>query len=886
MTVLKCKMCGGDLNVTDESKVVECEFCGTTQTVLMPDNEKKTNLYNRANRLRFANEFNKSAAVFESLVAEFPEEAEAYWGLCLCKYGIEYVDDPATGKKIPTCHRTSYESIFDDPNFELAQEYADPIAKSIYREEAKSIDRIQKGILEIANKEEPFDIFICYKETDDKGERTIDSVLAQVIYDELTEKGYRVFFSRITLEDKLGQEYEPYIFSALNSSKIMLVIGTEYEYFEAVWVKNEWSRFLDLMKNDKSKTLIPCYRDIDVYDMPREFKNLQGQDMGKLGFLQDLIRGVNKLLNKDSEEKRSEGIDDNDSENKPTVNSLLGRVEIFLSDSDWESADQYCEKVLDIDPKNAQAYLFKLMADLKIRNYEELYSRRTNINDSSFYKKVYDFGNDGMKKRLQIFDMSIKYNNIIDLLNKAATIDDYKNVKSMFTELGEFKDSEEKLEFCNNKIDDLKSAQMNCFNEAVELYNSGKYKEAILKFFKCDTFGTMQETVTYLRNMLKYNASVSCGSEYTVALKTDGTVIASGLFITGPRNIGYDWRNLVAIDCGYSHILGLKADGTVIAIGNNVYDECNVNDWNNIDAIACGAYHTVGLKANGTVTAVGSNTHGECNVGHWSGITALACGKEHTIGLKTDGTVIATGNNIYDECNIDEWCDIDAIACGFSYTVGLKRDGTVTSTGRNEYGECNVSGWKDIVAVSCGKEHTVGLKADGRVIAVGNNNCGQCNIEDWEDILAIACGKEHTVGLKADGSLIAVGSNKYGECSVKDWTGIDVFTNIKRYSEYKENIKKRSIEKEAEKKKPVEESESNKEKQRMIQLTSQLEKINVEIIETKSNLNSLGFALWGKKAEEKKELQSKIDTLAEQENYLREEIEKTQKKLSSVKKNN
>lgn len=212
MTVYKCKMCGGDLNVTEGMNVAQCEYFGTKQTAPAADNEKKVNLFNRANRLRLSNEFDKAAGVYESIVAEFPEEAEAYWGLCLCKYGIEYVDDPATAKKIPTCHRTAYKSIFNDSNFELALEYSDQAAVNIYRSEAKEIDRIQKSILEIANKEDPFDIFICYKETAEDGQRTKDSVLAQDIYGALTAKEYKVFFSRITLEDKLGQEYEPYIF--------------------------------------------------------------------------------------------------------------------------------------------------------------------------------------------------------------------------------------------------------------------------------------------------------------------------------------------------------------------------------------------------------------------------------------------------------------------------------------------------------------------------------------------------------------------------------------------------------------------------------------------------------------------------------------------------
>ena len=296
MAVYKCKMCGGDLNVTDESNVIECDYCGTVQTVPSADNEKKVALFNRANRLRLANEFDKAAGIYESIIAEFPEEAEAYWGIVLCTYGVEYVDDPATGKKIPTCHRSSFSSVMENDAFEQAYENADVVARRVYRDEAKRLEEIRKGIIEVSSKEEPYDIFICYKETDENGDRTIDSVIAQDVYDALTEKGYRVFFSRITLEDKLGQEYEPYIFAALNSAKVMLVFGTDYEYFDAVWVKNEWSRFLHLMSTGQKKTLIPCYKGIDAYDMPKEFAKLQSQDMGKVGAIQDLLRGIEKLL--------------------------------------------------------------------------------------------------------------------------------------------------------------------------------------------------------------------------------------------------------------------------------------------------------------------------------------------------------------------------------------------------------------------------------------------------------------------------------------------------------------------------------------------------------------------------------------------------------------
>ena len=307
MAILRCKMCGGDLHIQDGRTVAICEYCGTKQTVPTADNEKKVTLFSRANRLRFNCDFDQAASLYETIVAEFPDEAEAYWGLVLCKYGIEYVDDPATGKKIPTCHRTSFDNVMDDGNFEIVIKKADILARQIYLDEGQKIENLRKDILTVSSKEKPYDIFISYKEKDDNGERTIDSVLAQDIYDQLTAKGYRVFFSRISLEDKLGQEYEPYIFAALYSAKIMLVIGTDYEHFNAVWVKNEWKRYLQLMTRDHTKVLIPCYKDIDAYDLPKEFQKLQAQDLGKVGAIQDLLRGIDKICGRATEQIKQDG---------------------------------------------------------------------------------------------------------------------------------------------------------------------------------------------------------------------------------------------------------------------------------------------------------------------------------------------------------------------------------------------------------------------------------------------------------------------------------------------------------------------------------------------------------------------------------------------------
>ena len=363
MAVYRCKMCGGDLSIVEGASYCTCEFCGTQQTIPTVKDEGLQNLFNRANLLRMKSEFDKAAEIYEKILQRSATEAEAYWGLILCKYGIEYVEDPTTFKRIPPCHRASYDAVTTDEDYKNALKYADTVQRGIYEEQAKEIDQLQKGILNIVQKEKPYDVFICYKETDENGKRTPDSVIANDIYHQLTIEGFKVFYAAITLEDKLGTEYEPYIFSALNTAKVMLAIGTKPEYFNAVWVKNEWSRFLKIMKKDRSRLLIPCYRDMDPYELPEEFAHLQAQDMSKIGFINDIVRGIKKVVIKETSQAQPQDF----AAIQPgaagtTATAQIKRGNLALEDHEWEKADGFFEEALNLDPECAEAYLGKLLA--------------------------------------------------------------------------------------------------------------------------------------------------------------------------------------------------------------------------------------------------------------------------------------------------------------------------------------------------------------------------------------------------------------------------------------------------------------------------------------------------------------------------------------------
>ena len=407
MAIIKCKACGGDLIIQGEDTVAECEFCGVKQTLPKANEEGLQNLFNRANALRLRCEFDKAEQLYEKILQEDDAEPEAHWGIVLCRYGIEYVEDPGTYKRIPTCHRTSYDAVLADADYLAAVRYADANQKALYEAEARAIDEIQKNILSIVKDEKPFDVFICYKETDENGKRTIDSSIANDIYYQLTEEGYKVFYAAITLEDKLGREYEPYIFAALNSAKVMLVIGTKPEYFTAPWVKNEWGRFLKLMKTDRHKLLIPCYRDMDAYELPEEFARLQAQDMGRIGFINDVVRGIQKVIHRDEPKPEPVHSTVTPAATAGATTPLLRRAFLFLEDRDWASADEYCEKVLDIDPENAQAYLGKLMAEVRVKFPEQLENVTVPLDDNNNFNKALRFGDESLRRTLKGYSTAV-----------------------------------------------------------------------------------------------------------------------------------------------------------------------------------------------------------------------------------------------------------------------------------------------------------------------------------------------------------------------------------------------------------------------------------------------------------------------------------------------
>ena len=379
---LKCKMCGSNLDIEDSITVCKCEKCGTSQTVPDIEDDKELKLFERAGRLRFNCDFDKAAGIYNTITDSYPEEAEGYWGLILCKYGIEYADN-ASGKKVPVCHRISYDSVMDDEDFELVMENSDSESRAIFREEAKIIEENRKKYIQIAESEQPYDIYISYRAKDDNGDKTAVSEIAGHLYNKLTSARYRVFLSEAALKGKKQSDCEPYIYSALNSANVMLALGTSYDDYNNVWVKNEWNRYLEIAEKNKNKCLIPCYKDVDEYDIPKEFAGLKVCQLGNDDTFNNIMAEIANVVKPESvnqpapEPEKAEPAEEIELEEieiiEPVdINKLLDEGFSAISDKNWKKANKLFFHVLDEEPDNSKAYWGQLLVQQECTNAREM----------------------------------------------------------------------------------------------------------------------------------------------------------------------------------------------------------------------------------------------------------------------------------------------------------------------------------------------------------------------------------------------------------------------------------------------------------------------------------------------------------------------------------
>ena len=834
MAIIKCKMCGGDIEISPDKTFGTCEYCGSTMTLPKVDDEQRAAAFNRGNHFRRSGEFDKALAVYERIVAEDDNDAEAHWCCALCRFGIEYVEDPATYEWLPTCHRASFDSFLEDVDYLAAVEHSDGITRRQYQKDAAKIAEVQRGILATSQNEQPFDVFLCYKETGEDGQRTRDSLMAQEIYYELTEQGYRVFFARITLEDKAGAEYEPYIFAALNSAKVMVVIGTKPEHFNAVWVKNEWSRFLSMMKKDRSKLLLPCYRDMDPYDLPEALSVLQSYDMSKIGFMQDLIRGVKKVVDAAKPQEASkETVKETvvvHNEGGSNVQALLKRGNMALEDGEWSKADEFFEQVLNQDAECGAAYLGKFLASKKSKNTQDFVQSYLSTAEASAptaknaeaCSKDSDFIKACIEKYViapYLTEKEIRQELVFDRAYCAersaffqAAIDTAKELLDRdknFVRAEKYSSGDAKkqceilrtglVDALHQKSEESKQAEKaeqahiteayRAFLHEAERRIATKHKESLAQKQEADA---EKQRRRMEQEKLEQEEAAKEAKRKKVRIII-GVVVAAAIAIV------IIVAEIILPSVDYSKAAELQAAGDYDAAIAMYAELGDFKDSADLKAQAEAKkqeleeekQELLKAQAYADAEALLINNDFDGAIEEFKKISGYKDADERVLeayyqkadSLQSAGNdkaaAIAFGQSDgykdSRERSITLWNTIaehPTLAAGRRHTVGIRSDGTVAAVGGNNDGQCETSAFSDIIAVAAGNFHTVGLRADGTVVSCGKTTNKQCDVSSWENIVSIAASGNHTVGLKIDGTVLATGSNVCGQLNVSSWRNI------------------------------------------------------------------------------------------------------------------
>lgn len=355
---LNCEICGGALKYSADGLSAVCPYCGNSYTFSAEKSEALALALNRANAMRIGCDFDGAIREYSLIAKRYPEDAEAHWGLALSRYGIEYVADPRGGRRAPACRRTVMGSILQDADFLAAVKYSGGAQAEVYKSRAAVIDSLQRDIKRKMEKEEDFDVFLCFRPTDDRGAPTRESAVARRIYDELTSRNIKTFFSELILKDKLVEDCEPAIFKALCSCKFFVLIACSEENINSPWVKNEWSRFRDRAEQERLYGACCAVYDVSITSLPPFIRTLHGINLAKYpagGYETEL---ANNLQNRFFAQRRPAA---SVSKMSPLAD-LLNHAEQDLNAKLYESAYAKYRRVLEIQPYSGHAWWGSFLA--------------------------------------------------------------------------------------------------------------------------------------------------------------------------------------------------------------------------------------------------------------------------------------------------------------------------------------------------------------------------------------------------------------------------------------------------------------------------------------------------------------------------------------------
>ena len=283
LSLFKCKNCGDMLDARNAvNGVIECPYCHTPWTVPKKEASPEALKYlHDGNAALDVCKFEDAFTYFQKAAEFDPKEPEAYFGMALAHFKVQYLKDHVNNRLQPICHEITENRFSDNASFLKAVRFATNEQRKEYEKKSEEIDYILAEFYRLKKSDLDYDCFICVKVTDDSTKQlTEDSKDADYIYRLLQEKGYKPFFSERELRNVTGADYEARILYALYMSECMLVVCNNEAYLQTPWVKNEYTRFLKLVNDEEkeSDSITIVFNGTPVERLPGRRGKLQGID--------------------------------------------------------------------------------------------------------------------------------------------------------------------------------------------------------------------------------------------------------------------------------------------------------------------------------------------------------------------------------------------------------------------------------------------------------------------------------------------------------------------------------------------------------------------------------------------------------------------------------
>lgn len=366
---MNCRRCGMKFPFPVSQTVFPCPACGALHE--RPQAQRETFMgLDRANDLRAEGKYAEALGVYQDVLQRSPTAHEALWGMVLCRYGVAYVTDPATHRRMPTLHFPQRCSILKDGDYVRACKHAPEEIAAQYREDAAYIERVHRELMQGAESFPDCDVFLCYKGSAPDGcGMAKEYEHAFRLCRHLETHGFRVFFAHESLKKAAGAKYEAGIFRAIHSAKVMLVICSDPANLTTAWVHSEWSRFLRRFYEGDNCRLIPLlYDNCDAYRLPQELQRLQGIDMSDPDAFEVLRENLRRCVPAAAPAPAAAPVQPADA---AEAEELL-TIEYALANERWEEAGKRADNLIRKKPRCSHAYLMKLLAEMKLTAPDKL----------------------------------------------------------------------------------------------------------------------------------------------------------------------------------------------------------------------------------------------------------------------------------------------------------------------------------------------------------------------------------------------------------------------------------------------------------------------------------------------------------------------------------